>query len=219
MKEFYRSKLPHYQQPGQTYFVTWNLKDAVPKKVISKYQNVVLKSKKELDEALLKNTDPKKIEELRHLYYFYRKKIMSANEAILQRNNSTIDLSTVEIIEIIVTAIRFWEGIKISNIALCVMPNHVHWVLKTHKIDSNGNEVWLQNILKSVKNISAKNINLHLGRRGSLWNKESWETTVRSEKHLKSVIDYVINNPVKAGLITNWRNWSGTFMFNDLISG
>jgi len=28
-KEFHRHYLPHFQQPGQAYFVTWSLKDAV----------------------------------------------------------------------------------------------------------------------------------------------------------------------------------------------
>jgi REP element-mobilizing transposase RayT len=215
MKEFYRSKLPHYQQPGQVYFVTWNLKDAIPKKVISEYQDLVYQSKKELDEALIKNATHTKIEELKHKYHFYRKKMMHAYEDILHQNYTTIDLSDLSITDIIVNAIRFWEKNKIINIALCVMPNHVHWVFKTHQFDSEGNEVWLQNILKSVKNISAKNINLYLGRRGILWNKESWDTTIRSEKHLSLVVDYLIYNPVKAGLVKDWRNWRGTFLFNN----
>lgn len=36
-KEYYRHLLPHYQQPGQTYFVTWSLKDAVPRKALKQY--------------------------------------------------------------------------------------------------------------------------------------------------------------------------------------
>ena len=36
-KEFYRHLLPHFQQPGQAYFVTWSLKDAVPKKALKRY--------------------------------------------------------------------------------------------------------------------------------------------------------------------------------------
>jgi hypothetical protein len=36
-KESYRHTLPHFQQPGQGYFITWNLKDAVPKKALSRY--------------------------------------------------------------------------------------------------------------------------------------------------------------------------------------
>lgn len=30
-KEYYKHNLPHFQQTGQAYFVTWSLKDAVSK--------------------------------------------------------------------------------------------------------------------------------------------------------------------------------------------
>jgi hypothetical protein len=36
-KEFYRQYLPHFQQPGQAYFITWSLKDAVPPKAFASY--------------------------------------------------------------------------------------------------------------------------------------------------------------------------------------
>jgi hypothetical protein len=36
-KEFYRHALPHFQQSGQAYFITWSLKDAVPKKALKRY--------------------------------------------------------------------------------------------------------------------------------------------------------------------------------------
>jgi len=36
-KEFHRHYLPHFQQPGQAYFVTWSLKDAVPPKALQTY--------------------------------------------------------------------------------------------------------------------------------------------------------------------------------------
>jgi hypothetical protein len=38
-KESYKHALPHFQQPGQAYFVTWNLKDAVPKKALKRYSD------------------------------------------------------------------------------------------------------------------------------------------------------------------------------------
>ncbi len=36
-KEFYKHILPHFQQPGQAYFVTWSLKDAIPAKALKRY--------------------------------------------------------------------------------------------------------------------------------------------------------------------------------------
>ncbi len=38
-KEFYRYTLPHFQQSGQAYFITWSLKDAVPKKALKRYSD------------------------------------------------------------------------------------------------------------------------------------------------------------------------------------
>ena len=38
-KEFYRHRLPHFQQPGQAYFITWSLKDAIPKKALKRYSD------------------------------------------------------------------------------------------------------------------------------------------------------------------------------------
>ena len=36
-KEAYRHRLPHFQQPGQAYFVTWCLKGSVPPKALASY--------------------------------------------------------------------------------------------------------------------------------------------------------------------------------------
>lgn len=36
-KEYYKHILPHFQHPGQAYFVTWILKDAIPPKALKRY--------------------------------------------------------------------------------------------------------------------------------------------------------------------------------------
>ncbi len=36
-KESYRRHLPHFQQPGQSYFVTWCIYNAVPAKALNNY--------------------------------------------------------------------------------------------------------------------------------------------------------------------------------------
>jgi len=40
-KESYRHMLPHFQQPGQAYFVTWSLIHAIPPKALSVYTNLL----------------------------------------------------------------------------------------------------------------------------------------------------------------------------------
>ena len=50
-KEAYRQILPHFQQPGQAYFVTWNLKDAIPPKALSRYSLQLAKLKLQITGA------------------------------------------------------------------------------------------------------------------------------------------------------------------------
>lgn len=128
-------------------------------------------------------------------------------------NHIDINLSKTENTSIVVNSLRFWEGKKLRNYAICVMPNHVHWVLELYIFDENGEAVWLDDILKSVKQFSATQINKSENRLGNLWQKESWDTTIRDNLHLFNAIDYARNNPVKAGLVKDSRDWPGTLVF------
>ena len=38
------------------------------------------------------------------------------------------------------------------------------------------------------------------GSSGRFWMREYWDRYIRGAKHLKSVIEYIANNPVKAGI-------------------
>ncbi len=141
-----------------------------------------------------------------------RKKYIKAYDDLLDlERNPLIDLSKSENREIIIQAIRFWEGHKLKNIAFTIMPNHVHWVVKLLEKDDKENPVYLQDILHSVKRFSSYEINKAENRSGTLWQKESFETTIRNETHLYYAIKYTLDNPVKAGLVSNWREWQGTW--------
>jgi len=50
--EFHRANLPHFQQPGQAYFVTWNLQDAIPAKVLKDYTEKLMQMRNRIDFAV-----------------------------------------------------------------------------------------------------------------------------------------------------------------------
>jgi hypothetical protein len=82
-KEFYRSNLPHFQQPGQAYFVTWTLKDAVPPKALRDYTSKMNIMQSAIRLATQNKSDESVIQELRKDYFIIRKKFMKAYEAVL----------------------------------------------------------------------------------------------------------------------------------------
>jgi REP element-mobilizing transposase RayT len=152
------------------------------------------------------------IHNLRKEYYALRKRYIKAYDDLLdaERNPKT-DLSKPENLEILIDALKFWNGKKLKNHAFCIMPNHIHWVFQVFEKDGNGEPVYLQDLLYSVKRFSAGQINKLENREGRLWQKESFDTTIRDEKHLYYAIEYTLNNPVNAGLVNHWREWPGNW--------
>lgn len=227
-KEYYKHILPHFQQPGQTYFVTWILKDAIPPHALNRYTEKLAYLKAEIDRFNLgaevsnlrlnrgwKPRHPDVTPELQKLiteYNFLRKKYIDAYDELLAvQEKRTIDLSKPEISIIIAEACMFWEAKKLENIAFCIMPNHVHWVFRLKEKDENGKWVYLQDIMHSVKRQTSREINKLTGRRGALWQKESFDTTIRDMEHEYNAVKYTLNNPVKAGFVTDWQVWQGSW--------
>lgn len=250
-KEFYRHYLPHFQQPGQAYFVTWCLKDAIPLKALLTYtqklemlksQMLVLGTVGAVGLAVgPANSDSpitichgleskiresefarpiEQIEKLKKEYYSVRKKYLKAYDDLLDtQQNPIVNLSKPVNTEILIQSIKFWEGKMLKNFAFTIMSNHVHWVFELLEKDEKGSPIYLQDLLQSVKRFSANRINKLENRRGSLWQKESFDTTIRDEKHLYNAIKYTLNNPVAAGLVTDGKLWPGSFSGSGIGSG
>ena len=78
------------------------------------------------------------------------------------------------------------------------MPNHVHVIFKPFE------GFKLENILHSWKSYTANKINQVVGRQGALWYREYYDRIIRDENEMGRGIDYVVKNPLKAGL----RDWN-----------
>ena len=210
-KESYRKHLPHFQQPGQSYFVTWSLKDAVPSKALESYTLQLEQLNSGIEMAKVNNTGEETINELKLQRSIVRKKYMKAYDDLLHlQTKPIVDLSKNENTQTIISALSFWEGKRIENYAICVMSNHVHWVFRVFEKDDNGQPVYLQDILQSVKRFTANRINKLENRTGTVWLRESFDTTIRDDQHLQRAINYTIMNPVSAGLASYWWEWKGT---------
>jgi len=82
------------------------------------------------------------------------------------------------------------------------MPNHVHVVVEM----TDGQS--LSDIVASWKSFTAHKANVLLERKGRFWHAEYFDRFMRSEEHLYQTIEYVEQNPVKAGLATRASDWA-----------
>ena len=94
-----------------------------------------------------------------------------------------------------------------------VMPDHVHLVL-TPLADARGVVYGLPEILGGIKGASAHRVNRALNRRGRVWQVESFDRVLRSEESVEQKVEYICQNPVRAGFVSAgdeypwlWREW------------
>ena len=87
--------------------------------------------------------------------------------------------------------------------AAVVMPDHVHLIL-VPLVNETEKRTWtMPEILDAVKGASAHLINNHLSRRGPVWQQESFDHVLRSSESLDAKVQYVLDNPVRRGLVAN----------------
>jgi len=86
------------------------------------------------------------------------------------------------------------------------MPNHVHLLIRPCEGFS------LSRILKGVKGVTARKLNLCRGDSGSLWQDESFDRIIRSEKEFREKLDYMFRNPVSRGLTNDPFTYVGWFL-------
>jgi REP element-mobilizing transposase RayT len=98
-------------------------------------------------------------------------------------------------------------GKKFDLKAAVVMPDHVHLIFMP-LIDYQAMEVCsLAKIMDAIKGASAHKINKALNRKGRVWQPESFDHVLRCSGNLDAKIQYLLENPVRRGLVRNWHDY------------
>ena len=95
------------------------------------------------------------------------------------------------------------RAIRRSGLALhayCLMGTHYHVAVA-------GTNEMLSAAFHWLNSHFAREHNARHERRGSLLRERFSSWVVRDEDHLERTIDYILNNPVRAGLVERWQDW------------
>lgn len=96
-----------------------------------------------------------------------------------------------------------------------IMPDHAHWVIQPLPDQSLGN------VVKLLKGRSARRINQERNTCGTLWQGGYFERTIKSSDDLLRTGQYIVENPVRAGLVSDlgqYPHWDGVWL-RDLNDG
>lgn len=92
----------------------------------------------------------------------------------------------------------------------CLMPDHLHVLLSPA---SSG--IALREWLRSVKSYTTRMYQKRFDR-SRLWQRSAHDHVCRAEETAEVVARYIADNPVRAGLVQDWRDYPWTGVFIDL---
>jgi REP element-mobilizing transposase RayT len=190
-----RGRLPHWEKESATYFITFRLQDSLPKLVLERNQSErenLIKTAKQLNREI-SFSEQKKLQKL-------STKVI---EQYLDDGSGACHLKHPAVANVVADALRHFDNKRHRLFAWCIMPNHVHVVLKVFPGHS------LAEIIHSWKSFSAKQANILLNRSGSLWQREYYDHLLRDETEFERAVCYVAENPEKAGLRNYRWVWVG----------
>ena len=177
------NRLPHWEQGGCAYFVTFRLADSLP---------AVLLAEWEADRAIWLEQNPGPL--LPDLLRVYQVRFSNRMESALDDGCGRCSLRDPAVSRLVGDSLLFFEGTRCRQLAFVVMPNHVHALFVAL-------EPWsLSSILHRWKSYTAKRINELIGSSGAVWQKDSFDRIVRDVAHFERCVRYIRRNPAKAGL-------------------
>jgi putative transposase len=91
------------------------------------------------------------------------------------------------------------NGTRLNLHGAVVMPDHVHLIF-TPLYDGDG-FYSIPEITQGIKSASAHKINRLLNRSGQVWQRESFDRVLRREESIHAKVEYMIQNPARAGLV------------------
>ena len=178
-----RKYLPHIEcQPLQ--FITFRLYDSLPQQTIDSmkaYKDVLVAEGKDNSEDY--------------------KQLLVMLDKYEDAGYGQCFMKDEQVAQIVQNALLHFHSERYELVEWCIMPNHVHVLINVLPGSS------LSTIMHSWRTFTAHEANKVLGRTGQFWMHEYFDRYIRDEEHLNKTINYIRNNPVKAGLVTDYDSW------------
>lgn len=204
-REYYQRHLPHWQPEGATFFITFRLAGSLPFQVIES-----LKMEREREKSRPVTTSISSLQAGRE-FLAERSYFTRWDSALDNYQASARWLAQPEIAAIVTEALQYRDKKEYDLFSYCVMPNHVHAVFAPLLRAGQG-YLPLHRILQSLKRHTARQANKLLGREGAFWQDESYDYVIRSAEEFERIVGYMIENPVKAGLVPAREDWPWSYI-------
>lgn len=220
---FYQRNLPHLQPPEGTFFITYRLFGSIPKKVINSLKAEKEQEVKAIWECIYKKKlilNGQTVENIKVKNKYFKQETYKAAKRYFKKFDDYLDtalnephwLKNEELALLNADALKFYEGKHYHLWAYCIMSNHIHVLFTLLK-----NAPPLDTVMKRLKGYTGKEGNRILDRvnKGRHWVKESYDHLVRLGE-FERILWYILNNPLKVNLVSNWQDWTWSYLNEEL---
>ena len=209
---FRRRHLPHWDVDSAPVFVTACLEGSISAQGLSR----VRRYRRELDaRSRPANLGQSEWERMK------QKLIFKFVDDLLDHQSPVTHLLDLRQANIVYDAFLHFAGERYALLAFVVMPSHHHWLFLPNEDWAQAQDRRLREtramrrtpremISHSVQSYTARMCNRVRGSSGSYWQTETFDHWARDDAETLRIIEYIENNPVKAGLVerpSEWR-WS-----------
>ncbi|MGD9723499.1 MAG: transposase [Pirellulales bacterium] len=187
-------RLPHWYQPGVTYFVTFRTADSIPRALQRSWHG------RRSEWLKLHGFDPttgvwrNRLRQDPALEREFYKLFVPQFMAYLDRGYGNYVLRNRELAHVTAEALRHFDGDRYYLGDFVIMPNHVHLLVCLI------GDTQIERQCRSWKRRTAFTINRTLRRHGRFWQSESFDHLVRSPEQFDYLRHYIADNPRRARL-------------------
>ena len=178
-----KNRLPHWDQDGRVYSITFRLTDSVPGHLLRQHRLAEVEWRKSHPEPWSAEVESD-----------YLKMFRGQIEKWLDQGHGECLLKQPACTAVVAGALAHFEEQRTRLHAWVVMPNHVHAlveILPGH---------YLPEVMESWKGFTAREINKLLSRSGAVWQKGYYDRLIRDWTHFGNVVRYIRRNPCKSRL-------------------
>lgn len=196
-------KPPPHPTAGAILFVTFRLADSLPRHVIQQLCDERDAIEKQI--AALPDAQQKM-----ERYLAHKKQFAKWDRYLDRADSGPMWLKETAVAQLVTNSLHHLDGDKYDLDCYSVMSNHVHVVFQP-LWGKDGRYFAIARIMHSLKGYTATEANKVLGRNGRFWQEESYDHVVRDEAELNRIRQYVLYNPVKAGLVDDPKDWPWSY--------
>ena len=207
-KSDYRRNLPHIQPPSATLFVTFRLSGSLPRAALEEAARWKAQFDREL--ALLPSSDERK----RHEHKFRRQHFARLEKYLDAAQTGPTWLREGPVARQVADALRRRDGKAYQLEAYCLMPNHVHTVFTPLPVVQADGSCYhsLASIMHAHSRAGPPTMGINCSAApGHSGNTRAMTTTFETNGNWRHIIGYVLGNPLKAGLVADWRAWPWSY--------